>query len=122
MNRITPKVVNGASDLIVSETFCCNPKLGVQIQLPITQDKTAEFHFIFQKDSDGANRSVQTTQNGNILTFVLTNFLSALGASLSHPFEFGIGTDKFFLQLYGVSPGEESLCLTISIFKGQKDG
>lgn len=91
------------------------------LHIPITPQKTAEFHFIFQSDSDNSKRGINTSQKGNILTFTLTNFLTASGASLSKPFEFNIGVDKFFLQLYGASSGDEVLCLTLSIFRGKKN-
>ena len=87
----------------------------------MTPEKTAEFHFVFKTDPDSSKRGLATFQEGDVLTFTLTNFLSSLGASLSQPFEFNIGADKYFLQIYGNSSGEDSLCLTISVFRGQKN-
>lgn len=87
----------------------------------VTPEKSVQFNFVFKSDPDDSKKGLETLQEGDTLTFILTNFLNSLGASLSQPFEFSIGADKFFLQIYGASSGEDSLCLTISVFRGQKD-
>lgn len=121
MHRITPTIFNGSNQVILSETICCNPKLGVQVRLPITNENWVEFRFVFQSDSD-LKKGATIFQEGNILTFTLINFLGAFGSSLLQPYEFRIGEDKFFLQIYGASPGQNSLCMTISILKEIKNG
>jgi hypothetical protein len=121
MDRITPKIFNGDSELILSETFCCDSSKRVCVQLPITPGKIVDFYFDFKADEDKSNRSVQVNQNENTLTFTLLNFANALGASLSKPFEFGIGRDRFFLQICGMPTGEQTLCLTVSIFRGAEN-
>lgn len=121
MNKIIPKIFNGNLELVLSETLCCNAKDGVQVHIPVTSEKVAQFHFIFETDSDASKRGCKTTQEGEVLIITLTNFLNSLGASLSKPLEFCIGEDKFFLQFYGSSTGADYLCLTISVFKGQKN-
>ena len=93
---------------------------GVQVHIPVTPEKTAKFHFVFKTDPDCSKRGLATFQEGDVLTFTLTNFLSSLGASLSQPFEFNIGADKYFLQIYGNSSGEDSLCLTISYLEDKR--
>lgn len=118
MNKIVPKIFNGDLQLILSETFCCDPTRGVRIHIPVTMEKDTVFSFVFKSDSDRSNRSIQTNQEGNTLTFFVTNFLNTFGASLTNFFEFKIGPDQFFLQIYGTSTSEIALCLTVSIFKG----
>jgi hypothetical protein len=118
MDRIIPKIFNGDSELILSETFCCDSSKSVCVQLPITPGKIVDFYFDFKIHEDKSNRSVRINQTENTLTFTLLNFANTLGTSLSNPFEFGIGNDRFLLQIYGVSAGQKTLCLTISIFRG----
>lgn len=121
MNKITPKIFNGSLELVLSETVCCNPKHGLQVHIPVTSEKTAQFHFRFESDSDSSKKGCATSQDGDVLTLILTNFLGSFGASLTNPLEFCIGEDKFFLQFYGAASGSDCLCLTISVFKGQKN-
>ncbi|MFA6915050.1 MAG: DUF6864 domain-containing function [Parachlamydiales bacterium] len=121
MNKITPEIFNGSLELVLSETVCCNPKYGLQVHIPVTSEKIAQFHFRFESDSDPSKKGCATSQEGEVLIITLTNFLSSLGASLSKPLEFCIGDDKFFLQFYGAASGSDCLCLTISVFKGQKN-
>jgi hypothetical protein len=121
MNKITPKIFNGSLQLVLSETLCCNASHGIQVHVPITVDKTVEFHFVFNTDADLSLQSCTASQKGDVLTISLTNFLSPFGAALTQPFEFTIGEDKFFLQIYGASAGTDCLCLTVSIFREQKN-
>ncbi len=121
MNRIIPKIFNGTRQLVISETFCCDPNQDVRIFLPITQEKTAELRFEFKSDADASNRHVEISKKENILILTLTNFLNTLGAALTKPVELNIGKDRFSLQIYGTSTGKEMLCLTLSLFKEESD-
>ena len=116
ITKITPKIFNGDWQLIISETLSCIPSQGLQVYVPVTNERTAIFTFIF-KSTQTTEKDVKVDQVDNNLTFTLTNFLNSLGASLSDPFKFHIGKDNFFLQLYGITTGQDILCLTISIFK-----
>ncbi len=117
IGKIIPQIFNGNWQLMVSETLSCVPSRGLQVYIPITNEKNAIFNFVFKAADDQKRRNVSVDQVDNNLTFTLTNFLSSLGASLSNPFNFSIGKDKFLLQLYGLSTGGDILCLTISLFK-----
>lgn len=117
MNKTIPKIFNGSSQLVISETFCCNPNHGIKIYLPITPEKTATLQFEFKSDSDTSKRGVETSQEKNMLTITLINFLHPVGSTLTKPLELNIGNDRFSLQIYGSSAGQELLCLTISLFK-----
>lgn len=116
-SKITPQIFNGDWQLIISETLSCIPSQGLQVYVPITSEKNALFKFVFKSTDDPKKRDASVDQEGNNLTFTLINFLNLLGASLSNPFRFSIGKDNFLLQLYGISTGEDILCLTISVFK-----
>lgn len=87
------------------------------MHVPISHEKSAIFKFAFTSTATLSERDVSIDQTENDLTFTLTNFLNSFGASLSDPFRFHIGEDNFILQLYGISTGQDILCLTISIFK-----
>lgn len=115
--KIVPKIFNGTWQLILSETLSCIPSQGLEIYVPINNEKNAIFKFIFKTIDNKKLKDAHVNQTDNILTFTLTNFLNSLGATLSDPFKFNIGKDNFLLQLYGISARSDVLCLTISIFK-----
>lgn len=105
ISKITPQIFNGDWQLLISETLSCIPSRGLQVHIPMTNKKNAIFKFVFQSAEDQNVRNFSIDQVDNDLTFTLTNFLNFRGASLSKPFKFNIGNDKFFLQLYGISTG-----------------
>lgn len=116
MNKIQPKIFNGGWQLVMSETVCCNPSLELEVHIPVTPESVTMFRFVFITDSDLSKSNLHTTNEGNTVTFTLTNFLKQFGAFLN-PFEFSIGADRYFLQMHGMSASSELLNLTISIFK-----
>jgi hypothetical protein len=120
MNKITPIIFNGDWQLIMSETLCCDPTHELLLLLPITSEKNIPFRFLFKTNANTTDKGINIFQERDTLVFTLTNFLHALGASLANSFEFKIGDDPFYLQLYGISTGESLLCLTISIFRKRK--
>jgi hypothetical protein len=115
--KITPQIFNGNWQLIISETLSCIPSQGLQMHVPVSPGKSAIFTFVFNSTTNPSDRDVNIDQFGENLTFTFTNFSTSLGASLLDPFRFHVGDDNFFLQLYGISTGQDILCLTISIFK-----
>lgn len=117
MNRIQPKIFNGGWQLVMSETICCNPSRGLEVHIPVTPEIWSYFQFIFITDAESSNSKLHISTKENDVIFTLTNFLMDLGASLLNPFEFKIGSDKYFLQMHGISKNSELLNLTISIFK-----
>lgn len=62
---------------MLSETVCCNPKHGLQVHIPFTPEKIAQFHFRFESDPDPSKKGCATSQDGDVLTLILTNFLGA---------------------------------------------
>lgn len=116
MNRIQPKIFNGGWQLVMSETICCNPSRGLEVHIPVTPENITKFQFVFITDAESSNARLHTVTKENAVIFTLTNFLMQLGAFLN-PFEFKIGSDKYFLQMHGMSASSELLNLTISIFK-----
>lgn len=120
MNKIQPKIFNGGWQLVMSETVCCNPSRELEVHLPVTPESVTMLRFVFITDSNLSKSNLHTTNEGNnegnTVTFTLTNFLKQFGAFLN-PFEFSIGADRYFLQMHGMSASRELLNLTISIFK-----
>lgn len=117
MSKIIPQIFNGNAELLISETFCCSPSQGIKIHIPITQEKNSIFEFSFIRDDNYTNREIKVSSDGANLQFILINFSNQLGASLSTPFNFQVGKENFSLQIFGISPGDDILCFTISIFK-----
>lgn len=117
MNKVIPKIFNGDLELILSETVTCMPSMGIQIHIPITNEKITIFKFTFIKDEARTTGNVQVSKEGDDIVFSLTNFLNPLGAAFSHPFKFHVGNETFLMQIYGVSTGEDIVFLNVSIFK-----
>ncbi len=119
--KIIPRIFNGPWQLILSETLPCIPSQGLEIHVPINNEKNAIFKFVFETLDNSILKNASVNQADNTLIFTLTNFLNSLSSSLSDPFKFTIGEDHFFLQLYGTSTGYDVLCLTIAIFRERKE-
>ncbi len=117
MAKIIPTIFNGKYQLLISETFCCIPSLGIRLNIPISNNKFSNFEFDFYLNEKQQNRSVQVNQIKSDLYFALTNFFNPLGTAFIEPFKFKIGEENFLLQIYGTSIHNDFLNLTISIFK-----
>lgn len=115
MTRIQPKIFNGNWLLVMTETICCNPSKGLEVHIPITPEIITKFKFEFLTDAK-LSSGMKVVNNEGLVIFTLTNFLMSLGAFLN-PFEFKIGSDKYFLQMHGMANNNELLNLTISMFK-----
>ncbi|GAB4185867.1 MAG: hypothetical protein Tsb0015_03200 [Simkaniaceae bacterium] len=116
MGRIFSEIKNGTFRLVVSETVCINPALGMQLTLPISPDKKLLLSFQFT-NKDLKEDQIKTEVKGEKIEISFYNFLHSLGVSLAMPIRFSVGNTWFSMRMYGVSNNPEVLSLTISIYK-----
>lgn len=118
MNRVVPTIKNGSKQLLFSETICIDPNEGLQLVIPVTPEKTIEFRLVF-RNAESETGKVSPYVDSTGVTLTLTNFLSALGTSLSQPFKFAIGPSNFSFMIYGESNSPSLIRLTVSLFTSE---
>lgn len=118
MNRIVPTLKNGNQDLVISETICIDPSLGLELSMPINSVKNLKIIFNFGS-KENQDTKVQTFVEGDNLKIKFSNFLNTLGTSLIHPLQFSVGNSSFLIRMYGFSNNPNTLCLTISIYRDE---